>query len=62
MFWEKLLFVLLAAGLIWWVFTMVRHNPQSFSLHNINKSLTTLGVLALILIGFIALLVWMLKH
>lgn len=62
MFWEKLLFVLLAVVLIWWMIGYVRHNPGSLSMNNVNKSLTTLGILALILIGFIALLVYFLRH
>ena len=57
MFWEKLLFILLAVALIWFVVRLIRMNPGTFSGQNINKSLFTLGILALILIGFIAILV-----
>ncbi len=57
MFWMQLLFVVLAVVLIWFVVRLVRQNPGSFSWANINKSFFTLGILALILMGFIALLV-----
>ena len=61
MFWTKLFFVLLAVALIWLVIRIVRVNPQSFSLKNLNRSMFTLGILALVLIGFIGFLVWMLR-
>ena len=61
MFWEKLLFALLAVALIWFVVRLIKMNPSSFTWQSVNKSLFTLGILALLLIGFIALLVLMLK-
>ncbi|OGT30135.1 MAG: hypothetical protein A3E87_10520 [Gammaproteobacteria bacterium RIFCSPHIGHO2_12_FULL_35_23] len=60
MFWEKLLFVLLAVMLIWLIVRLIKANPGSFTLQNLNKSFYTMGILALLLIGFIAALVWML--
>ena len=60
--WQQLLLILGAAALIWWMFIIVKHNPSSFTMSNLNKTLTTMGILALILIGFIAFLVWMLRH
>lgn len=57
MFWEKLLFVVLAVAAIWFVIRLVRQSPGSFSLANMNRSLFTLGILALALIAFIGILV-----
>ncbi len=62
MFWEKFLVLILAVASIWWILTTIRNNKTSFSLENTNKSLYTLGILALVLIVFIALLVFMLKR
>lgn len=39
------------------LFHQVRRHPGAFTAANLSKSLTVLGVLALILIGFIAMLV-----
>lgn len=60
--WGKLFYVLgaiLAAGLMWWT---IRSNPQMFTRKNLSRSFFTLGILALILIVFIALLVWFLRN
>jgi len=62
MFWTKLLMVILAGFLIWWIFRMIRGNPKAFSWESLHKSFFTMGILALILIGFIALMVMYLKH
>lgn len=55
--WHFLLLIVLAALALWWVFTYVRHNPGAFSRENLSKGFWVLGVLALILIGFIYLLI-----
>ena len=61
MFWAQL-FGIIAAGLIlWFTISRVRNNPQLFSSENIRKSFGTMGMLALILIAFIALLIILLK-
>lgn len=59
--WGKLLYVLLAGLLAWLAYRNIRGNPEAFSKANMNKSLRTLAVLALILIGFIALCVMLLR-
>jgi TRAP-type C4-dicarboxylate transport system permease small subunit len=54
--------LIIGAGIIaWFSYKAVKRNPQAFSGENINKSFFTLGLLALFLIGIIALLVVMLK-
>jgi threonine/homoserine/homoserine lactone efflux protein len=54
---------LIGAGLIvWLLYRTVKGRPEQFSRENLSKSFSTMGVLALILIGIIALLVFMLRH
>ncbi len=59
--WSQILWALIAASLIWFLYRGIKANPGAFSRQNLSRSLFTLGVLALILIGFIALLVVLLK-
>ncbi len=54
---------LVAAGLIVWIlYRNIKGRPEQFSRANLSKSFSTMGFLALILIGFIALLVFILRH
>ncbi|QBR85122.1 hypothetical protein E3983_12635 [Legionella israelensis] len=54
---------LLAAGLIiFLLYRMIKGRPDMFSRENLNKSFSTMGILALFLIAFIALLVLMLRY
>ncbi|KTD24128.1 hypothetical protein Lmac_3001 [Legionella maceachernii] len=54
---------LIAAGLIvWLLYRSIKGRPDQFSRENLSKSFTTMGFLGLILIGFIAFLVFMLRH
>ena len=54
---------LIGAGLIIWVlYRSIKGRPELFSRENLSKSFSSMGILALILIGFIALLVFMLRH
>jgi hypothetical protein len=57
----KILLVVLAAFLIWQMYSFVKNNPQSLSRDNLSRSVFTLGMLCLFLIAFVVLLVWMLK-
>lgn len=56
---------LLLAGIclfiIWRIYKTMQSNPQLFSKENLTKSFASAGVLALILIGFVAVLVLLLK-
>lgn len=50
---------LIGAGLIiWLLYTRIKNDKQTFSRDNVMKSFNTLGILALILIVFVAVLVW----
>lgn len=57
----KILLLLLIAFIGWLIYSTIKHNPQAFSKENLNKSFYLLGWLALGLIGFVALLVFLLK-
>ena len=60
-FWMQLLYLACAGLLIFVMVRTVRGNPQWFSKENMSNSFTTMGFLTLGLIGFIALLVFLLK-
>ncbi|KTD42740.1 hypothetical protein [Legionella parisiensis] len=54
---------LMGAGLIIFIlYRAIKGRPEQFSKENLNKSFFTMGVLALVLIGFIALLVLILRN
>ncbi|MDI9818048.1 MULTISPECIES: hypothetical protein [unclassified Legionella] len=54
---------LIGAGLIVWIlYRSIKGRPEQFSRENLGKSFSTMGFLALILIAFIAFLVFMLRH
>lgn len=53
---------LIGAGLIVFVlYRTIKGSPGQFSKENLSKSALTMGVLALVLIGFVALLILMLR-
>ncbi len=58
----NLLIVLGILLLLWILYRNIKGNPDAFSAMNINKSFTTLGILALLLIAMVALAVLLLKH
>lgn len=47
--------------IVWRIYKVLKANPELLSKENMSKSFTTMGVLALILIGGIALMVMLLK-
>jgi hypothetical protein len=53
----KILLILLAVFLIIWMVRVMRSNPTMFSGENWSKSFFSMGILALILIAFVALAV-----
>ncbi len=54
---------LLGAGMIIFIlYRTIKGRPEMFSKENLNKSFFTMGILAVGLIGFIALLVLMLRN
>lgn len=61
-FWYQLLYLACAGLLIFFMIRFVKGNPGWFSKENLSNSFTVMGFLTLGLIGFIALLVFLLKH
>lgn len=59
--WMALLFVVMAALVAWLGYRTVKGRPDWFSKENLGKSFQTTAVLALLLIGFIAILVLLLR-
>lgn len=59
--WLKLSYILLSLFFIWRLFIYLRHNPEAFSKENLGKSFFTSGMLGLVLICFVALLVFIVK-
>ena len=59
--WTQLFFIILAIFIGWLIYRTLKNNPQAFSRANLSKSFYTLGVLALALIAFIAILVMLLR-
>ena len=47
--------------IVWRIYKVLKANPELLSKENMSKSFTTMGVLALILIGGIAMMVMLLK-
>ena len=60
--WTQILRLLAVIALIWFLWSYIRRNPQAFSLANLNKSFYSMGILALILIAFVACLVFFVRH
>ena len=60
--WFKLLAVILSAFLAWQLFVYVKANPGAFSKDKLNRSFFSMGILALVLMGFVALLVYIVKQ
>jgi hypothetical protein len=47
---------------VWRIYSVIKANPGMLSKENLTKSFSTMGVLALILIGFITILVMLVKQ
>lgn len=53
---------IIGAGLIvWLLYRTIKGRPDMFTRENINKSFSTMGLLGLVLIAFVALLVFILR-
>lgn len=59
-FWDQVIMVGMLAFFSYFIIGNLRRNPQSLSLNNLNKSFRFMGLLAVILIGFVSFLVLML--
>lgn len=59
---SKIAAILFAAFLLWMLFRYIKTNPESLSAANLNKSLSTIGLLGVGLIIFIGLIVMLLRR
>lgn len=55
----QILGLLGAAMIVWVIYRNIKGRPEQFSRENLTKSFSTMGILALLLIGFVALLVYL---
>ena len=59
--WTQIFLLIVGVLIAWMLYKQIKGNPQAFSRENLSKSFYTLGILALLLIVFIAFLVMMLR-
>lgn len=57
----QLSIAILCLFILWRIYKVIRANPEMLSKQNVSKSFTTMGVLALILIGFVAILILLVR-
>lgn len=60
--WYKFFAILIAIFFIWQLFVYYKANPQAFAKENLSRGVFALGILTLLLIGFVALLVAFLRY
>jgi hypothetical protein len=58
----EILGVLGAVMILFVLYRTIKGSPEQFSKENLSKSFFTMGVLALVLIAFVAFLVFMLRN
>jgi len=58
----QIIFIIIAIFLGWQLYRYIHLNPQMFSKDNLSRSIFTLGILTLLLIGFVTVCVLLLKH
>lgn len=58
----QILAIVGAALIVWVIYTNIKNRPDQFSRENLSKSFSSMGILALLLIGFVALLVFMVRY
>lgn len=59
---SQILLIVLIGFSVFFLFRSIKGRPDLFSKEKFSQTLGTLGVLALVLIGFVALLVMIAKH
>ena len=58
----KILIAILCLFFVWRIYRVLQANPGLLSRENLSKSFLSMGVLALILIGFVTILIFLLRH
>lgn len=59
--WGKILAVIVAFGLVWLTFKALKASPEMLSKENLSKSFSTMGLLAIALIAFVGLCIYLLR-
>ena len=59
--WQGLFFIVVGAGLAYMGYKLWRNNPQAFNKAALSKSITTLGLLTLLLMLVVAICVYFLR-
>ena len=59
--WQNIFIIIAAGFIVFWLYRYIRSNPEALSRENLGKGFWTLGILAVGLIGFIGLLIVMLR-
>lgn len=54
--------IVICLFIIWRIYKVIQTNPGMLSRENLGKSFTMMGILALILIGFVGMLVYIVRH
>jgi NADH:ubiquinone oxidoreductase subunit 6 (subunit J) len=57
----QILVLLTAVMVIWLTIRMIRGNPEALHREALSKSFFTIGILALILIAFVGICIWLLR-
>lgn len=57
----KLSIAILCLFFVWRIYRVIQANPGMLSKENLTKSFSTMGILALILIGFVTILIMLAK-
>lgn len=57
----QILGIIGAVLVVWIMYRSVKQRPELFSRDNLNKSFYSMGILALVLIAFVGLLIFMLR-
>ncbi len=55
----QLLGLMGAALIVWVIYRSIKGRPEQFSRDNLTKSFSTMGILALVLIAFVAVLIFL---
>jgi putative copper export protein len=59
--WQQIIYILLLLFIAWLIYRNIKQHPEWLSRENLSKSFSSMGILALILIAFVGVLVFMLR-
>jgi len=59
--WQQIILIFIVIFFIWVLYKGIKSNKNAFSKESIGKSFSTMGVIALLLIAFIAFCIFLLR-